>query len=161
MYLIFSLSIFIKHALFYTHFNSWVVITCQFCCYFCIYRILNYEVLTSLPSFSKQNLKEKKTFFPFEFLCERHKLSPQIFFSRCNILPIDAKKVKGSTYLAGDVTPYELYIKLLIEYFGDRISYDFNNVLEMPNGIKKMEYQIEAVDEGFKKMLKYDHFLII
>ena len=79
----------------------------------------------------------------------------------CDILPIDAKKVKGSTYLAGDVTPYELYIKLLIEYFGDRISYDFNNVLEMPNGIKKMEYQIEAVDEGFKKMLKYDHFLII
>ncbi len=78
----------------------------------------------------------------------------------CNILPIDAKKVKGETYLAGDVTPYELYIKLLIEYFDDRISYDFNNVFEMPKGFKKMEYQIEAVDEGYKKMLKYDGFFL-
>jgi Superfamily II DNA and RNA helicases len=78
----------------------------------------------------------------------------------CDILPIDAKKVKGGTYLAGDVTPYELYIKLLVEYFDDRISYDFNNVLEMPKGFKKMEYQIEAVDEGFKKMLKYDGFFL-
>jgi superfamily II DNA/RNA helicase len=78
----------------------------------------------------------------------------------CDILPIDAKKMKGATYLAGDVTPYELYIKLLIEYFDDRISYDFNNVLEMPRGFKRMEYQIEAVDEGFKKMLKYDGFFL-
>lgn len=78
----------------------------------------------------------------------------------CDILPIDAKKVKGATYLSGDVTPYELYMKLLIEYFDDRISYDFNNVLEMPRGFKKMEYQIEAVDEGFKKMLKYDGFFL-
>ncbi len=78
----------------------------------------------------------------------------------CDILPIDAKKVKGVTYLAGDITPYELYMKLLIEYFDDRISYDFNNVLEMPKGFKKMEYQIEAVDEGFKKILKYDGFFL-
>ncbi|MFT4222364.1 helicase-related protein [Dysgonomonas sp.] len=78
----------------------------------------------------------------------------------CDILPIDAKKVKGGTYLAGDITPYELYMKLLIEYFDDRISYDFNNVFEMPKGFKKMEYQIEAVDEGFKKMLKYDGFFL-
>ncbi|WP_242052478.1 phospholipase D-like domain-containing protein [Dysgonomonas sp. GY75] len=78
----------------------------------------------------------------------------------CNILPIDAKKVKEGTYLAGDITPYELYIKLLIEYFDDRISYDFNNVFEMPKGFKKMEYQLEAVDEGFKKLLKYDGFFL-
>ena len=78
----------------------------------------------------------------------------------CDILPIDAKKLKAATYLAEDVTPYELYIKLLIEYFGDRISYDFKNVFEMPKGFKKMEYQIEAVDEGFKKMLKYDGFFL-
>lgn len=78
----------------------------------------------------------------------------------CDILPIDAKKMKGGTYLAGDVTPYELYIKLLIEYFDDRISYDFSNVFEMPKGFRKMEYQIEAVDEGYKKMLKYDGFFL-
>jgi superfamily II DNA or RNA helicase len=78
----------------------------------------------------------------------------------CDILPIDAKKVKEGTYLAGDITPYELYIKLLIEYFDDRISYDFNNVFEMPKGFKKMEYQLEAVDEGFKKLLKYDGFFL-
>lgn len=49
---------------------------------------------------------------------------------------------------------------MLIEYFGDRISYDFNNFFELPEGFKKMEYQIEAVDEGYKKLLKYDGFFL-
>lgn len=78
----------------------------------------------------------------------------------CAILPQEIKKAKADTYLARDVTPFELYIKMLIEYFGDRISYDTEKFYDLPEGFKKMEYQIEAVDEGYKKLLRYDGFFL-
>lgn len=78
----------------------------------------------------------------------------------CNILPEDAQKTKQETYLAGDMTPYEVYIKMLIEYFEDRISYDVNSFYELPEGFKKMEYQLEAVDEGYKKLLRFNGFFL-
>ena len=74
----------------------------------------------------------------------------------CTILPVDIAETRDKTYLAGDLTPYELYLKMLIEYFGDRISYDAENMCDMPDGIQKMEYQIDAVHEGYAKLLKYD-----
>jgi superfamily II DNA/RNA helicase len=74
----------------------------------------------------------------------------------CTILPADIERVKQETYLSGDVTPYELYIKTLIEYFGDAIDYKNDNPYELPEGFKEMEYQMEAVNEGYQKLLKYD-----
>ncbi len=76
------------------------------------------------------------------------------------ILPSDIKKTQEETYLASDVTPYELYIKMLIEYFGDRVDYSFEDFYDMPKGFKKMEYQAEAVDEGYKKLMRYDGFFL-
>ncbi|MGI6369963.1 MAG: SNF2/RAD54 family helicase [Ignavibacteria bacterium] len=78
----------------------------------------------------------------------------------CMILPQEIEKAKDNTYLAKDITPFELYIKMLIEYFGDRISYDTESFYDFPEGFKKMEYQIEAVDEGYKKLLRYDGFFL-
>jgi superfamily II DNA/RNA helicase len=78
----------------------------------------------------------------------------------CNILPVDILKTKEDTYLAGDVTPYELYIKTLIEYFGEDIAYRNENPYEMPEGFHKMEYQLDAVEDGYRKMLKYDGFFL-
>ena len=34
-----------------------------------------------------------------------------------NILPEDINNVRDETYLNKEITPFELYIKLLIEYF--------------------------------------------
>ena len=78
----------------------------------------------------------------------------------CTILPQEIKKAKANTYLARDVTPFELYIKMLLEYFGDRISYNAETFYDLPEGFKRMEYQIEAVDEGYKKLLRYDGFFL-
>lgn len=78
----------------------------------------------------------------------------------CNILPTDLQKVKADTYLAGDITPYELYLKMLIEYFGDDISNRMDNPYELPEGFKKMEYQLDAVEDGFRKLIKYDGFFL-
>ena len=73
--------------------------------------------------------------------------------------PIEAVDVDGAvlnTYLKGDVTPYELYIKMLMTYFADRVENE--NSLDdflMPDGYTKFDYQADAVIEGYQKMLKY------
>lgn len=78
--------------------------------------------------------------------------------------PIEAVDVDGAildTYLKGDVTPYELYIKMLMEYFSDRVE-NSNSLdeFEMPEGYTKYDYQADAVLEGYQKMLKYDGFFL-
>jgi len=78
----------------------------------------------------------------------------------CDILPIDIGKAKQETYLAGDITPYELYIKMLIEYFGEAINFKNDNPYELPEDFRRMEYQIDAVEDGYRKMLKYDGFFL-
>ena len=79
----------------------------------------------------------------------------------CPIEATDIQTVIDSTYLKGDVTPYELYIKMLMEYFGDRVKNEDNNDLyELPEGYAKYDYQIDAVNEGYEKLLKYDGFFL-
>ena len=79
--------------------------------------------------------------------------------------PITAEDISttsiGGTYLSGDVTPYELYIKMLMEYFSDRVlATDAQDAFDMPEGYTRYEYQSDAVIEGYKKLLKYDGFFL-
>lgn len=53
--------------------------------------------------------------------------------------PITAEDIQTGpirqTYLNGDVTPYELYIKMLMEYFSDRVlATDAHDAFDMPEG---------------------------
>lgn len=65
------------------------------------------------------------------------------------------------TYLRGDATPYDLYIKMLMEYFSDRVlATDAQDAFDMPEGYTAYEYQKDAVVEGYKKLLKYDGFFL-
>ena len=74
-----------------------------------------------------------------------------------DILPIDAQSLKKVTYLNDELTPFELYIKLLIEFFGRRIDYDPANIdLLLPNNYKRLTYQAEAAIEGYEKLKKYN-----
>ena len=77
---------------------------------------------------------------------------------------IDAEDYKATldkTYLKGDVTPYELYIKMLMEYFSDRVlATDQNNPFDMPQGYTKYDYQTDAVIEGYQKLIRYDGFFL-
>ena len=63
------------------------------------------------------------------------------------------------TYLKGDVSPYDLYIKTLDEYFEGR-KLDSDDALDMPEGYVKYDYQIDAVEEGYQKLKKYDGFFL-
>lgn len=89
----------------------------------------------------------------------------ELLWAEAEGCPITAEDIKTGpvqqTYLNGDVTPYELYIKMLMEYFSDRVlATDAQDAFDMPEGYDKYEYQTDAVVEGYKKLLKYDGFFL-
>jgi superfamily II DNA/RNA helicase len=77
-----------------------------------------------------------------------------------DILPVDIQDIKKETYLNEEVTPFELYIKLLAEYFGKNIDYDPDSIGDLPQNFKKLSYQIDAVNEGFNMLLKHNGFVL-
>ncbi|MBE2279273.1 MAG: DEAD/DEAH box helicase family protein [Ignavibacteriaceae bacterium] len=77
-----------------------------------------------------------------------------------DILPDDVTPLKEKTYLNDKVTPFELYVKLLIEYFGDNIDYNPATVGDLPPYFKKLSYQVDAVNEGFNMLLKHNGFIL-
>ncbi|MCD8103114.1 MAG: phospholipase D-like domain-containing protein [Alistipes sp.] len=70
----------------------------------------------------------------------------------------DIDSYRKKTYLGQNPTPYELYMKLLIDYFGDQVEDSFT--LEMPEGFKKLKYQDDAVKDGYQKLLKNNGFFL-
>lgn len=62
--------------------------------------------------------------------------------------------VNTQTWIRDDITPYELYLKTLYEYFKEEINEDKNNSTGdiLPDGFMKLQYQTDAVVEA-KKIL--------
>lgn len=76
------------------------------------------------------------------------------------ILPVEINKVKEETFLNDNFTPFEVYIKFLIEYFGKSVEFDPNSVTDLPEGFKRLSYQIDAVNEGYKLLEKHNGFFL-
>jgi superfamily II DNA/RNA helicase/HKD family nuclease len=77
-----------------------------------------------------------------------------------DILPVDMLRLKKETYLNEDITPFELYIKLLAAYFGKSIDYDPDSIGDLPQNFKKLSYQIDAVNEGFNMLQRHNGFVL-
>lgn len=77
-----------------------------------------------------------------------------------SILPSSISELKTETYLNEDFTPFEVYIKFLIEYFGKSIEYDPESVTDLPRGYKKLHYQIDAVNDGYHKLTQHNGFVL-
>lgn len=69
-------------------------------------------------------------------------------------------KLKKETYLNDEFTPFEVYMKFLIEYFGRSIDFDPNSIQDLPQGFKKLSYQVDAVADGYSKMMKHHGFFL-
>jgi superfamily II DNA or RNA helicase len=77
------------------------------------------------------------------------------------ILHAEAAEIKKKTYLRDDFTPYELYIKILIEYFGKRVEYDPYNIdLLLPDKFMRLKYQSDAANQGYAIMMKHNGFIL-
>lgn len=75
------------------------------------------------------------------------------------ITSADIETLKTETHLNDQITPFELYIKMLITYFGQNIDYSPDGV-DLPSGYKKLSYQIDAVNQGYDKLCRYNGFFL-
>ena len=66
----------------------------------------------------------------------------------------DIEEYKKKTYLGYQPTPYELYIKVLIDTFGDQVEDDFS--IQLPDGVKDLKYQKDAVIQGYQMLMKHN-----
>lgn len=88
----------------------------------------------------------------------------EILWAEAEGCPIEFDDVDAtikSTYLKGDAAPYEIYIKMLMEYFSDRkLEVNQEDAFDVPPGYLKLEYQTDAFVEGYQKLIKYDGFFL-
>lgn len=66
----------------------------------------------------------------------------------------DIATYKKKTYLGYQPTPYELYIKVLIDTFGDQVEDDFS--IQLPDGVKDLKYQKDAVIQGYQMLMQHN-----
>jgi superfamily II DNA/RNA helicase len=76
------------------------------------------------------------------------------------INPDEVTDAKSETYLNDNFTPFEVYIKFLIEYFGGAVEYDPESVGDLPKGFMRLSYQIDAVNDGYSKLIKHNGFFL-
>ncbi len=77
-----------------------------------------------------------------------------------SILPADIQNFKQKTHIGQTFTPFEIYVKFLIEYFGKNIDYDPDTVGDLPTTYKKLSYQIDAVNQGFQMLIDHNGFFL-
>lgn len=76
------------------------------------------------------------------------------------ILPADIQDLKKKTHIGQTFTPYEIYLKFLMEYFGRNIDYDPDTVGDLPTTYKKLSYQVDAVNEGYQMLMQHNGFFL-
>ena len=77
------------------------------------------------------------------------------------ILHAEADKIKSRTYLKDDFSPFEIYIKMLIEYFGKRVEYDPYSIDALvPEKYMRLKYQSDAANQGYSIMMKHNGFIL-
>lgn len=62
------------------------------------------------------------------------------------------------THLRAAPTPYEIYMKVLIDLFGAEVEENLNLVI--PQGFKTLQYQTDAVKQGYQMLLRHNGFML-
>lgn len=69
--------------------------------------------------------------------------------------------VELNTWLRNDITPYQLYLKTLYEFFKEEINSDKENFQTLlPDGYMRLQYQIDAVMQARQKLEAYNGVFI-
>lgn len=70
--------------------------------------------------------------------------------------------VEKKTWLRNDITPYEIYLKTLYEFFKEEINSDKDLLAEnlLPEGYMKLQYQLDAVVQAKKILEAYNGVFI-
>lgn len=69
--------------------------------------------------------------------------------------------VEENTWMKDDITPYQLYLKTIYEFFKEEINADKENFETLlPDGYMRLQYQIDAVTQARKKLDAYNGVFI-
>ena len=74
------------------------------------------------------------------------------------VRPEDVARARAATHLDRSVTPWELWMKVLIDAFGEQAEDDFS--MELPEGVMDLKYQHDAVIQGYQMLLRNDGFFL-
>lgn len=119
------------------------------------------KVITGSSNFSQSGLKDN-----LEFNVElkdnrdvKYALDKfnELWSESVDITDVYEDKVPN-TWIRQDITPYELYLKFLYEYFKEEINHDKGLLLKnknTPDGFVEYQYQKEAVIDAKKKLEAY------
>lgn len=77
-----------------------------------------------------------------------------------DILPEDISSIKEKTHINKEFTPYEIFLKFLVEYFDKNIDYDPETIGDIPNKFKKLTYQVDAVNQGYNMLMQHNGFIL-
>ncbi len=66
------------------------------------------------------------------------------------------QETQNKTFLKDEFTPFELYIKMLIEYFGSEIEFNPDNIKDLPGNFKRLTYQLDAMNQGYEILKKHN-----
>ena len=70
----------------------------------------------------------------------------------------DIATARRETHLGQGPTPFEIFMRVLIDLFGDYAEDAFN--MELPSGVLDLKYQRDAVVQGYQLLRKYDGFFL-
>lgn len=70
----------------------------------------------------------------------------------------DIERIRKKTHLESLPTPYEIFMKVLIDAFGNQVEDDFT--LDLPKGYMQLKYQKDAVIQGFQMLKEYNGFFL-
>lgn len=71
------------------------------------------------------------------------------------------ESVEQKTWMRNDITPYQLYLKTLYEFFKEEINADKENFETLlPDGYMRLQYQIDAVTQARQKLNAYNGVFI-
>ena len=69
--------------------------------------------------------------------------------------------VEQKTWMRDDITPYELYLKTIYEFFKEEINSDKESIEALlPPGFMRLQYQLDAVAQAKKKLEAYNGVFI-
>ncbi len=119
------------------------------------------SVITGSSNFSKAGLVnnlefnvELKDSRDVEFALERFE---ELWDMSIDITDEYIKTVNEKTWIRENITPYELFLKTLYEYFKEEINEDKNETWEetLPDGFLRLQYQTDAVIQARKILNAY------
>jgi len=112
------------------------------------------SVITGSSNFSESGLVsniefnvELKDSRDVEFALKKFE---ELWNKSVNVSETYIEVINNDTWIRDDITPYELYLKLIYEYFQEDINQDKKELAELylPDKFMKLQYQIDAVNRA-------------